>query len=434
MMLLQKWLGKNKNYISNLGATFISQAATAISVLLITPQLVKQLGASSFSFYGILLNLVLVASVFDFGLNAGLCHRLIQEPHRKNLLINAVFFFSPIVFAFAIPVFFFLFYSGWIINSRSIGLLSVVLALVVAQNMLALQFESILQSVNKIFFSKMLRMVRTVVETLLLFVLSKYGDILLLLFASVILNFIFLLSLFIVSKRQLSFTISWGYFKWTALFSQLKYSSWYFASALAAVIAYNVQIVLLGRYLTDTQMATFLLIFRFFEVIRIGMTNFTQVLFPSISMRQASGDWNGVYDNFKLVFLRVTILSTFIFSLIFWKGYEVFVWWSDFKTEEGQATFHLYGIYVLLLIVDHISVLYLMALRFNRIPAIVSLFQSIITMFMTVIFVGKMGLSGAVWASLLVFTLTTFIFNPTYLLLQLKRYKLSPLPSPQDRS
>ena len=119
MMLLQKWLGKNKNYISNLGATFISQAATAISVLLITPQLVKQLGASSFSFYGILLNLVLVASVFDFGLNAGLCHRLIQEPHRKNLLINAVFFFSPIVFAFAIPVFFFLFYSGWIINSRS---------------------------------------------------------------------------------------------------------------------------------------------------------------------------------------------------------------------------------------------------------------------------------------------------------------------------
>ena len=421
MMLLQKWLGKNKNYISNLGATFISQAATAISVLLITPQLVKQLGASSFSFYGILLNLVLVASVFDFGLNAGLCHRLIQEPHRKNLLINAVFFFSPIVFAFAIPVFFFLFYSGWIINSRSIGLLSIVLALVVAQNMLALQFESILQSVNKIFFSKMLRMVRTVVETLLLFVLSKYGDILLLLFASVILNFIFLLSLFIVSKRQLSFTISWGYFKWTALFSQLKYSSWYFASALAAVIAYNVQIVLLGKYLTDTQMATFLLIFRFFEVIRIGMTNFTQVLFPSISMRQASGDWHGIYSNFKMVFIRVFALSLLIFSFIFWKGYDVFVWWSDYYNSESLSTFQVYTLYVFFLVIDHVAVIFLLALKFNKMPAIISILQSVLSLFATILFIQKIGLSGAVWASLLLFGLTSLIFNPLYLMHQLRK-------------
>jgi O-antigen/teichoic acid export membrane protein len=421
MMLLQKWLGKNKNYISNLGATFISQAATAISVLLITPQLVKQLGASAYSFYGILLNLVLVASVFDFGLNVGLCHRLIQEPHRKNLLINAVFFFTPILFAFAIPVFFFLFYSGWVINSRSIGLLSVVLALVVAQNMLALQFESILQSVNKIFFSKMLRMVRTVVETLLLFVLSKYGDILLLLFASVILNFIFLLSLFIVSKRQLSFTINWGYFKWTALFSQLKYSSWYFASALAAVIAFNVQIVLLGRYLTDTQMATFLLIFRFFEVIRIGMTNFTQVLFPSISMRQASGDWNGVYDNFKLVFLRVFALSLLIFPFIFWKGYDVFVWWSDYYNSESLSTFQVYALYVFFLVIDHVAVIFLLALKFNKIPAIVSILQSVLSLFATILFIQKIGLSGAVWASLLLFGLTSLIFNPLYLMHQLRK-------------
>jgi hypothetical protein len=51
MSLLQKWLGGNKRYISNLGATFISQAATALSVLFITPYLVRQLGESSFSFY-----------------------------------------------------------------------------------------------------------------------------------------------------------------------------------------------------------------------------------------------------------------------------------------------------------------------------------------------------------------------------------------------
>jgi O-antigen/teichoic acid export membrane protein len=421
MSLLQKWLGGNKRYISNLGATFISQAATALSVLFITPYLVRQLGESSFSFYGVLLNLVLVASVFDFGLNAGLCHRLIQEPHRKNLLINAVFFFSPIVFVFAIPVFFFLFYAGWVANSPSTGLLSIVLALVVTQNMLALQFESILQSVNKIFFSKLLRMGRTVVETCFLYVFSESGDILWLLIASVAVNFVFLIALFLVAKKQLSFNISWSHFKWTALFSQLKYSGWYFASALAAVIAYNVQIVLLGKYLTDTQMATFLLIFRFFEVIRIGMTNFTQVLFPTISMRQASGDWKGIYSNFKMVFLRVFALSLLIFSFIFWKGYDVFVWWSDYYNSESLSTFQVYTLYVFFLVIDHVAVIHLLALKFNKMPAIISILQSVLSLFATIFFIQQIGLAGAVWASLLLFGLTSLIFNPLYLMHQLRK-------------
>ncbi len=421
MSLLQKWLGGNKRYISNLGATFISQAATALSVLFITPYLVRQLGESSFSFYGVLLNLVLVASVFDFGLNAGLCHRLIQEPHRKNLLINAVFFFSPIVFVSAIPVFFFLFYAGWVANSPSTGLLSIVLALVVTQNMLALQFESILQSVNKIFFSKLLRMGRTVVETCLLYVLSELGDILWLLIASVAVNFVFLFALFLVAKKQLSFNISWSHFKWTALFSQLKYSGWYFASALAAVIAYNVQIVLLGKYLTDTQMATFLLIFRFFEVIRIGMTNFTQVLFPTISMRQAAGDWKGIYANFKMVFLRVFALSLLIFSFIFWKGYDVFIWWSDYYNSESLSTFQVYTLYVFFLVIDHVAVIYLLALKFNKVPAIISILQSVLSLFATIIFIQQIGLPGAVWASLLLFGLTSLIFNPLYLMHHLRK-------------
>ena len=421
MSLLQKWLGGNKRYISNLGATFISQAATALSVLFITPYLVRQLGESSFSFYGVLLNLVLVASVFDFGLNAGLCHRLIQEPHRKNLLINAVFFFSPIVFVFAIPVFFFLFYAGWVANSPSTGLLSIVLALVVTQNMLALQFESILQSVNKIFFSKLLRMGRTVVETCFLYVLSESGDILWLLIASLAVNFVFLIALFLVAKKQLSFNISWSHFKWTALFSQLKYSGWYFASALAAVIAYNVQIVLLGKYLTDTQMATFLLIFRFFEVIRIGMTNFTQVLFPTISMRQASGDWKGIYSNFKMVFLRVFALSLLIFSFIFWKGYDVFVWWSDYYNSESLSTFQVYTLYVFFLVIDHVAVIHLLALKFNKMPAIISILQSVLSLFATIFFIQQIGLAGAVWASLLLFGLTSLIFNPLYLMHQLRK-------------
>ena len=224
-----------------------------------------------------------------------------------------------------------------------------------------------------------------------------------------------------LQKKQLSFNISWSHFKWTALFSQLKYSGWYFASALAAVIAYNVQIVLLGKYLTDTQMATFLLIFRFFEVIRIGMTNFTQVLFPTISMRQAAGDWKGIYANFKMVFLRVFALSLLIFSFIFLKGYDVFVWWSDYYNSESLSTFQVYTLYVFFLVIDHVAVIYLLALKFNKVPAIISILQSVLSLFATIIFIQQIGLPGAVWASLLLFGLTSLIFNPLYLMHHLRK-------------
>ncbi|MFZ9695678.1 MAG: hypothetical protein ACO3AY_07390, partial [Chitinophagaceae bacterium] len=82
--------------------------------------------------------------------------------------------------------------------------------------------------------------------------------------------------------KQVSFKIQWLQFDFSVLQSQLRYSFWYFQSMLATVIAYNIQILLLQHYLTAAQLTIFLLVFRFFEVFRTGLTNFTGVLFPCI--------------------------------------------------------------------------------------------------------------------------------------------------------
>ncbi len=63
---IKDWFEVNGRYLLNLGSTFFSQGTTAVVLLLLTPVLVKNLGESGFSIYGVLLNLVLVASVFDF--------------------------------------------------------------------------------------------------------------------------------------------------------------------------------------------------------------------------------------------------------------------------------------------------------------------------------------------------------------------------------
>jgi len=292
--------------------------------------------------------------------------------------------------------------------------------LAVAQNMLALQFESILQSVNKVYVAKLLRMSKTILEAFLFYLVSYGGQFEWLLLVSVLVNFFFLLFLYLFAKKQLVFKISLSLFNWVALRSQLKYSFWYFQSMLASVVTYNVQIVVMSHYFSSTQMAIFLMVFRFYEVLRLGMTNFAQVLFPSISALQAKGEWALLTKKFKEVWVRVFVLSLVVLVLLIMWGNRVFIWWSGYDSPEGNKLFLSYALYLFLLVVDHVSVIFLLGLRFTKIPAIVSTIQSLLSVVVTIYFIKIWGLPGVVWASLLLFVLTTLVFNPVYLLQKLK--------------
>jgi O-antigen/teichoic acid export membrane protein len=373
----------------------------------------------------VLLNLILIATVVDFGLNTGLSHRLIQDPSSKSGLINAVFFYSPLVFLVAFPLFLLLFQFEWVRIDGPFIFIAFLLALIVAQNMLALLWESLLQSVNKIYLSKWVRVGRTIAEAFLLIWVSKFGKVEWLLLTSALVNCVFLFFLFLQAKREIGFTISWKVFKLRLLWNQLGYSFWYFQSMVAAVIAYNIQIIVLSHYLTVTQLTIFLLVFRFFEVIRTGMTNFTQILFPSISKLQAQGDWGVLAIRFKMIFIRVFIFSLFIFLGLLWKGHFLFSWWSQYDTPESKSLFNVYAFYVFLLVIDYVSVVFLLALKLNKLPALVSTTQSFLSLIATVFFIQFWGLAGAVWASLALFASTSLIFNPLYLVSQLRKHQVS---------
>ncbi len=64
-----KDVGNHLRYFSNLGATFLSQSVSAISILVLTPVLMRNLGVEKFGLYGVLLNIVIFSSIFGFGLN-----------------------------------------------------------------------------------------------------------------------------------------------------------------------------------------------------------------------------------------------------------------------------------------------------------------------------------------------------------------------------
>ena len=81
----------------------------------------------------------------------------------------------------------------------------------------------------------------------------------------------------------------------------------------------------------------------------------------------------------------------------------------------------MYALYVFLLVVDHVSVVFLSALKYNKAPSILSTIQSAASLVLTGFFIAQWRLPGAVWASLIAFASTSLIFNPLYLLFRLKK-------------
>lgn len=405
----------NRNYLINLAATLSSQATTAVAIIFLTPLLLAKLGEANFSLYGVVLNLIVVASVFDFSLNTTLVRRLILHPDKANESINTVFNFFLLVLFCSIPLYYFSFVVGAVHVTEKKLIMSLLVALIVAQNMLAVLFESAMQSVNQWKHGKLIRVLRTLLEMFLLYWISKMGKLEYLLFVTGGVNLLYLAALAHIARKHVDFRLGLGKFNFSLLVSHLTDSFWYFQNTIASVITFNFQIIMMSHLLTAGQMTVYLLIFRFFEIVRTGLTNFAMLLFPSITQKQKEGNWKGVLLYYKKSLLAVALIAAFTMAgLLIW-GYELFVYWSHINTEVALTVYSIYGLYVALIVVDHVSGVFLSALKFNKNTAVVSSIQSLLLLLLTYTLIQIYGVSGAALASLIAFVCTSLWYNPFHL-------------------
>lgn len=415
MNILNQFLSLHKRYLSNLGATFISQAVSALSILILTPYFLKELGTAQFSIYGVILNLIVFSSIFDFGLNIGLLRKLVHQDQAQIQLINILFVFFIGLFIFSIPIYIGVFNLGLVSNIRHSLFIPILVAIVVSQNIIAILFDVIIQSVNKIFIGKLIRISRTLIEFVLLFYICRTGSVKYLLLTTVCVNFLYILALFIFSKKELNYHISIKYFKWTILKEHIVYSFWYFQNAVASVTVYNAQIIMISNFVDSVNVARYLVVTRFYDVIRTGLTNFTMVLFPTISGLQADGNWQKLKKIYLNVLLRVTFLVIVTFTIMLTFGQNIFLHWSRFNDPVVITLFQLYSFFVAMLIIEHVPTVFLAAFKFNKYPSIVASIQGMIGLLFTYLLLPHYGIIGGVIGSLIAFLLTNFWFNLYYL-------------------
>ncbi len=420
--MIKKFIQLNARYLSNLGATYTSQAVSALSILLLTPILLQQLGTTQYSQYGVLVNMILFSAIFDLGLNIGLLRKLIHS-HPNNLaLINTIFFFFIGSLILLIPLFWTLFTVGFVKVESNFLYLSVFVSIIVVQNFLALFFDNIIQSANKIYVGRIIRMIRTAIEAIALWWVAHKGSILLLFIVSALINTIYLFILFLYAKKEFDFYISWANCKWSLLIEHIQYSFWYFQSALAGGLVFNAQIVLISSIAPSIQVTHYLLITRFYDVIRTGLANFVGVLLPSLSKSQANKDWVAIASMYKKVVFRLGGLAFIVVLFSVSIGQFYFKWWSGVTDADALMAFNCYGILLGLLLIENVPNVFLAALKKNKWPSVVSTIQGLIGLGLTYFFLPIYGITGAIISLITAFLITSGWFNFVYMRHQLKQH------------
>lgn len=417
---------QRQQYWINLLATFMSQAFTAVSIFILTPVLLANLGERLFGYYGIILNLILFAAIFDFGLNIGLLRRLIHEKEKANTLIStcSIFFVAmlPIVWVLVL----FLLQNGVVKGNFTIllkenMLISLLIAFWISINMLTLLFDIVLQSLNKIFVGKLIRIGKTILEFGLVWWISAQQSILLLIIVVVIVNLAYLICMYTIAKKALNFKLYFPADFYQTIRNHLSYSIWYWLSAFAGVLVYNAQTVLMGSQLNANSVAKFLIITRFYEVIRVGLANFTLILFPTIAMKGANENWKELLKQFKTVFVRICLLAIATTAIMCTLGERIFKIWSGYTDTETLQVYRLYTLLIMFLVIEHVSIVFLSALKQNKLPTLVSFIQGFLGLILSYFLMQRFGLEGAVIGSLIAFGLSSFIFNPVYLFFFLRK-------------
>ena len=121
------------------------------------------------------------------------------------------------------------------------------------------------------------------------------------------------------------------------------------------------------------------------------------------------------------VYKRIALLVVIIMVFLSFFGFKLFVFWSNLNDPTLMLLFNLYLIFTVLIILDNVSVIFLSALKLNKVPTLVSIGQGAFGILLSIILLNHIGHIGIIIGFLISFILTNLFFNPYYLLWTLNK-------------
>lgn len=410
----------DRSYFLNLLFTFLSQICTATSLLILTPKILTILGPKDFSTYAIILNSVLICSIFDFGMNQGLLRRSIHERSILDTLFNTMLIFY-LFFGFAALIISYSMLKLGVLNPVRFDYVGICIVVFYSvQTILINLFDVIIQSVQKLFLAKIFRIIKTIIEFAFILTFIKNGSLYFIFGITLTVNFLYIIVLtaYVIITQDIS--PSFFKFSFSSLTGHIKYSFWYFVTSLSVNLVFNTQIYILNKNLEVQELSRYILYAKIFEIIRTSIANFTTVLIPKIIKTEYEGDNYSVLDLYKKSLASVALLLGMVLLVLLIFGRDLFLFWTKSQITFDNQLFYMFLIYNILVLLDNVSALYLTALKLNKLPTIISIAQGAIIVISSLILIGQYGIYGLIFASIIALLITNMFFNPIYLLKSLR--------------
>jgi O-antigen/teichoic acid export membrane protein len=185
---------------------------------------------------------------------------------------------------------------------------------------------------------------------------------------------------------------------------------------MSVALVFYSQIIILNQLVNKAELAKYILVTRFLDAVRLGATNFTTILFPSLAIIEAQGEWALLRKTYFAVLTRVLLFAIIGLAFLLTAGKMVFEYWSG---QNGSGIINLYilfSIFTILIVIDNVSSVFLHALRLNKGQSIISIGQGALALLIGSFFLKSMGVAGMALGSLIALLVTNFIYNPLFLI------------------
>ena len=419
-----------KTYLKNLLLSYSPFLAHIGVTIAVVPYAVHSLGEFEYGFLVLFHTLLGYLALAHIGTPQAVIRRLIEfasegNQEKADHLITSLFYFflAIILLAGGLVVVIFtldLFgisaqLTGTAAGADLLRRLSLPLFLIFAFDLLRQLFDTIIVAQNKIYLSKLLLALLIAARGLVMYgVLYRGGDIVAVLLGYAVLAGVAALTFYLVSRRELPFSLKPARLRWELIREILPDSFWYFGGGLAVVLIFQTDSLVISSALGVAAVTVYALMFRYVDVVARILANIVMVLFPTAAemfSRKEYGKLLRLHDRLLGV---MTLISIAIFGLFYLVGAPLFKLWMGDLALFDQQLFHVFLVTNCLMLITAPATNLLEAVGWHRFSTKLSLVQGGLNLTLSIILVRKYGTIGVALATLIAFLLTNFIGNIVY--------------------
>jgi O-antigen/teichoic acid export membrane protein len=339
----------------NLIANYIGQGWTAIMGLVFIPYYIKYLGIEAYGLIGLFAMLNTWLSLLDMGLAPTLNREMARYSASKTNSSKSIRDLLRSVEYVSISVAIFIFFaisasSHWIATSwLKIERLN---SLIVSNSFIVMGLLTSLKFIEGVYHSSIIGLQKQVTYNLVMVVMSTIrgiGAVLIVKLVSptiyafflwqIVVSVITIATLAIITYSNLSYCEIGGRFSKTALKSVGKFAAGVVGGTLLSFFLTQVDKILLSRILNLSDFGYYNLAVGISGSLMILASPITQAWYPKLSQMHASGDNNGLNENFHIGSQLITVLmgSASLVMIFFTKDF-LMLWTNDQILTEKIST------------------------------------------------------------------------------------------------